>query len=229
MKTFEKWIIVHRVTRKAVLLIFVLLVLQQTSYFQDREFTSASQLLNEMRRSYGLNARDIKRLTPLVDNERLNVLRIYTWFSGDEPEYSHRVWQRMIAQRQDFEASIATDLTRAQSTALRGARSRVESQMLKLLVQDYVLYLSQSLELDIGQLDNVAFVFETENRQLYASFTRHLSDPSLLSDEMEKIEAKTQEQLRGILNTYQWRDYRSLFESDELVAFTLTSSHSKVI
>jgi len=177
---------------------------------------SASQLLHEINKSYRLNSRDIKKLTPLVDKQRRDVLQIYARFSGDEPEYSERVWQRMIVQRQDFEASIEPDLAPAQVSVLRVARTRFEGQMLKQLVDDYVMFLDRSLELESWQFDEVASLFEAANTEVCKAFTQHSSNPSLLLKEIEKIEEKTRDRLKKILNEDQWRDYEMLFEPDDV-------------
>jgi len=202
---------------KVVCLACVLVFLPEASYFQSRDVMTSSQLLNEINKSYRLNSRDIKSLAPLVDKERRDVLRIYARFSGDEPEYSERVWQRVIAQRQDFEASMATDLAPAQVSVLRVARTRFEGQMLKQLVADYVMFLDRSLELDSWQFDDVASLFEAANTQVYKAFTQHSSNPTLLLKEIERIEENIQHRMKKILNEDQWRDYKMLFEADGVV------------
>lgn len=195
----------------------VLLMLSEASYFQSRPVITSRQLLNEISKSYRLNSRDIRTLTPLVDKERRDVLRIYARFSGDEPEYSERVWQRVLAQRQDFEAGMELDLAPAQVSVLRVARTRFESQVLKQLVDDYVMFLDRSLELDSWQFDDVASLFEAANNQVYKVFTQHSSNPSMLLEEIEKIQEKTQDRMKKILNEDQWRDYKMLCEPDDIV------------
>lgn len=202
----------------AVVGLLVLLFLPQASSAQSKEDFGVNELISTVKKRFDLSSRDVKSIRPLVNQENRNVLEIYARFSGDEPEYSERVWQEIMVRRSAFESDIDRNLTGRQKSALRAARTAMEQRILNYLVQDFVGFLGAFLDLSDWEFSDVKKVFELENERKYQLIAAHLSHPARLKTEMEKVSRETERRLRQLLSPDQWRDYLSLMESPRLTA-----------
>jgi hypothetical protein len=211
---------------RASFLILILFLLPRESYPQRNEVFGVTNLINDVKKRFKLSALDVKSIKPLINEENKNVLQIYVRFSGDEPEYSRRVWREMIERRRDFEAGIRPDLTKRQRAALRAARTGMERRILNYLVDDYVSFLARFLDLNEWEFEDVQDLFESESKRTYQVMTDYLSDPGLLQMEIERITEETDSRMQKILTGEKWRDYRTLGQPDAPVAFFLSEIDS---
>ncbi|MEO8572475.1 MAG: hypothetical protein ABI481_00780 [Pyrinomonadaceae bacterium] len=190
----------------------MLMLLPQPSYSQNKEDFEVSNLIKNVKERFHLNSRDVGSIRPLVNQENRKVLEVYARFSGDQPEYSDRVWQEIVLRRREFESGVGFNLTPRQKSALRAARAAIEEKILGYLVEDFVRFLAAYLELRDWELASVQKVFELENEKKYRVLSRHFSDTLALNMEMEKISQESDDLLRSLLDRDKWRGYLSLVE-----------------
>ena len=207
--------------------LLVLCLLPQVVYLQSKDDFGVNKMIRDVKKQYHLSTRDLKSLRPLINQENRNVFEIYVRFSGDEPEYSGRVWQEIISRRRGFESNILQDLSVRQRSALRAARTAMERRIMNYLVQDFVSFLGDVLELRDWEYTKAQELFETESTKKYLLIAAHLSEPVLLQTEMEKISKDTERHLQKLLSAEQWRGYRDLTESAKLIALLQPGSLSE--
>src|SRR5688572_27659765 len=61
-------------------------------------------IMRDVKQQFRLSSNEMKSIGPIITQENRKVLEIYARFSGDELEYSHRLWRELITQRYDFES-----------------------------------------------------------------------------------------------------------------------------
>src|SRR5436190_8458535 len=126
----------------------LLIFLPQPVFSQRTDILEVKVLKNEIRNRYSLSERELLKIEPLIDQEGRKLIKMYVRFSGDEAEYSSRVWDQVIEDRSSFEQSLAPTLSKRQKEAVRSARSRMEKKVLGYLVDDYLNLLVQLLDLN---------------------------------------------------------------------------------
>ena len=177
---------------------------------QDGDFFNVSTIMRDVKSQYKLNRTDLRRIAPLVENENFDVLMIYVRFGGNEPDYSRAVWHDVVSRRTDFEARLDGKLTARQRSALRSARTALERRVLEFLIDDYLFFVSDILELDGLELEAVEHLFNKEIRKKHTLILKNLRWPALLQLELEKAGTETDTWLTRILTPEQIRIYRSV-------------------
>lgn len=201
----------------AAALLLVILV-PQPVYLQDKDDFGINKLISDVKKRFKLTSRDVSSIRPFLNNENKNVLSIYARFSGDEPEYSDRLWQQIVERRREFESDSRPKLIQRQKAALREARTRMERRILTYLIEDYVDFLGHVLNLDEWEFNDVEDLLVSESNQRCRLIKSHWTDPVLLQAEMEKISRETEAKMQKLLSAEQWRDYRSLTKPAEQIA-----------
>ncbi len=201
-----------------VLMHVLIFGLGQAATAQRNDLFDVKKITNDVKSRFNLSSRDVKAIQPVIDSENKKVFKIYTRFSGDEPEYSPRVWRQIVEDRMGFESGLGADLTSKQREAVRSARSRMEKRVVDYLVYDYVNYLSQLLELTEFEFNDVNDVFQSESETKRRLITPHIQSPARLQKEIDKVTDETEKKLRRILSPDQWRDYLEFTSSFKLIA-----------
>ena len=196
---------------------FVLLTPQNVSCQRD-DILEVKALKKEIRTRFSLTERELLRIEPLIDQEGRKLVKMYVRFTGDEPEYSSRVWDQVIEDRTSFEISLASTLTRKQKDAVRSARFRMEKKVLQYLVDDYMNLLIQLLDLSDFQTSSLSALFESDCTKKTQLVTVRLIDIPRLQKEIEHVSDTTETSLRRILTADQWRMFCKFRESGTLVA-----------
>jgi hypothetical protein len=203
---------------KLGVLILSTFAIPQTAYFQNANLFEVKNLTSDIKHRFHLSPRDVKAIERLIDKENRSIVKIYARFSGSEPEYSTRLWRLVIDDRLAFESGIEPALTKVQKGALRSARARMESRLLEYLVRDYVGFLSQLLELDDLESDDVADLYNADVAKRCRLLVTHSSNPAMLQKEMENLTHETERKLRKILSEEHWKYYRELTEPIKAIA-----------
>ena len=204
----------------ALLLIhlFLLLAAAHSVPAQSSQQFDVKTITNDVKNRYKLNAHDVRAIQPLIDSENKKVVKIYARFCSNEPEYSARVWMQFVEERLSFESGLSTRLTAKQKEALRSARSRMERRVVGYIVNDYVGFLSQVLELSDFEFNDVHNVFESESGRKLWAISDYLNNPTRLEKALDEISNETDAKLRRILSPDQWQSYLELTNSFTLIA-----------
>lgn len=180
-----------------------------------------STVIRDVKKRFKLSVRDVECIRPILNIENTGVLKMYIRFSQPEPDYSDRVWRELIVNRSTFESALRPYLSKRQDSALRAARAELEKRILDYLVQDFVEFLGEILYLDALEFSEVRWILEKENKRKYQLIHNHLSDPTRLTAEMEKITRATRLEMETILSDEQLRTFRALTEPPEPIALLL--------
>src|SRR5688572_10277688 len=90
----------------ALLVVVVLLAAPRPGLSQNHNMFEVKKLKVEIKNRFHLTVRDLKTIEPIIDNENRKFMKIYARFSGDEPEYSIRVWRQLVDDRLGFEKGM---------------------------------------------------------------------------------------------------------------------------
>ena len=185
---------------------------------QKGDFFSVSSIMRDVKSQFKLNRGDVLRLGPMIENENFDVLMIYVRFGGDEPEYSRAIWRDVISRRTEFEGRLDPKLTNTQRSALRSARTALERRVLEFLIQDYLFFVSNVLQLDGLELEAIEHLFNKEIERKHKLVFNNLKRNSFLQAELEKANLETESWLARILTPEQLRIYRSIsLQEDNLI------------
>ena len=200
---------------------FVLILLMLAPgmlHAQKGDFFSVSSIMRDVKSQFKLNRGDVLRLGPMIENENFDVLMIYVRFGGDEPEYSRAIWRDVISRRTEFEGRLDPKLTNTQRSALRSARTALERRVLEFLIQDYLFFVSNVLQLDGLELEAIEHLFNKEIERKHKLVFNNLKRNSFLQAELEKANLETESWLAKILTPEQLRIYRSIsLQEDNLI------------
>jgi len=196
----------------------LVLFLPQIASSQRSDILEVKALKSEIRSRFSLSDYDLVRIEPLIDQEGRKLIKIYVRFSGDEPEYSSRVWDQVIEDRISFELSLAPTLSKRQKEAVRSARYRMEKKVLAYLVDDYMNLLVQTLELSDFQSSEMSELFASDCTKKTQLISLRLSDIPRLQKELEFASEMTEISMKRIMTVEQWRMYRQLKENSTPVA-----------
>ena len=201
----------------AALCCLVLFLPQQASA-QRNDILEVKALKNEIRTRFSLSERDLVRIEPLIDQEGRKLLKTYVRFTGDEPEYSSRVWDQVIEDRTGFEFGLAPSLSKRQKEAVRSARYRMEKKVLGYLIDDYMNFLVQVLDLSSFQSTEMSELFASDFTKKTQLISLRLSDVPRLQKELDFVSEVTEITLKRIMTTDQWRMYGKLKENGTPIA-----------
>ena len=84
--------------------------------------------------------------------------------------------------------------------------------MLSILVEDYVEFLAELLELEDWQFDEVSNAFDWDRKQKQAAVNRNLADLPALYRELAGLSIQTEWSLRQILTSEQFKELKSKLE-----------------
>jgi hypothetical protein len=207
-----------RFAYSAVALCCLMLLFPQDASSQRTDILEVKALKSEIRTRFSLSERDLVRIEPWIDQEGKKLIRMYVRFSGDEAEYSSRVWDQVIEDRASFELSLAPTLSRRQKEAVRSARSRMEKKVLRYLVDDYLNLLGQLLDLSDFQSSEIADLMDSDSTKKTQLIALRLGDVPHLQKELEYVTQTTELSLKRILTSDQWRMFLQLKENSTPVA-----------
>lgn len=196
----------------------LVLFLPAAAFSQRNDILEVKALKSEIRSLFSLSDRDLVRIEPLIDQEGRKLIKMYVRFTGEEAEYSSRVWDQVIEDRSTFEMSLATTLSRRQKVAVRSARVRMEKKVLGYLVDDYLNLLAQVLDLSDFQSNEVAELYESDWTKKTQLIALRLGDVPRLQKELEYVSETTELSLKRILTSEQWRMFCQLRENSTPVA-----------
>ena len=195
-----------------ILSVLLLLFGTSTASSQGHDLLGVRGLMPRLKKTYKLTSADVASLTPLVRQENVEMLTLYLRFSKDPPEYSERVWIQIIELRLRSEKQSATDLSRRRRSALLTASRMLERRMLTILVEDYVEFLAEYLELEDWQFDEVSNAYDWDRKQKLAVMNKHTGDLSALHRELAAITAHTEWNIRQVLTSEQLKELRLMLE-----------------
>jgi hypothetical protein len=193
----------------AIVLLSVLL-LQTNFYGQNNEFFEIKSIIRDVKLRFELSPADLHRLGPLIQKENQEVLVIYSRFDGNEEGYPVDLWREVIRRRNDFESRINTGFKPREQAALRTARTALERRVLSYLVDDYINFLADVLELDNLQLEAVGKYLTRESSRKHLMIVKALSRPALLQAQLDIVAKETDRVMEIVLTHEQYRIYQTL-------------------
>jgi len=199
-------------TIRAALLVVLILFGADSVNAQGPDILGLRGLMPRLKKTYKLTSSDVESLTPLIRQENVEMLILYLRFSKDPPEYSDRVWMQIIELRRRFDTNWAAGLTGRHRSALVAASRVLERRMLMILVEDYVDFMAEQLELDDWQFDEVNKAFEWDRKQRQAAVNKHIANLPALHREFAAIAAQTEWSLRRIMTPEQLKELRLMAE-----------------
>ena len=195
-----------------ILSVLLLLLGTNTASSQGHDLLGVRGLIPRLKKTYKLTSADVASLTPLVSQENVEMLTLYLRFSRDPPEYSERVWIQIIELRHRFEKPSANGVSNRRRSALLAASRMLERRMLSILVEDYVEFLAELLELEDWQFDEVSNAFDWDRKQKQAAVNRNIADLPALYRELAGLSIQTESNLRQILTSEQFKELKSTLE-----------------
>ena len=179
---------------------------------QGHDILGVRGLMPRLKKTYKLTSADVASLTPLIKQENVEMLTLYLRFSKDPPEYSERVWIQIIELRQRSDMQSGTGLSGRRRSALMAASRMLERRMLTILVEDYVEYLAEYLELEDWQFDEVSNAFDWDRKQKLTAVNKQTRDLTALHRELAAVTAHTEWSIRNVLTSEQLKELRRLLE-----------------
>ena len=206
----------HGVERWLMVFIFlpIAFLTPSSGNAQNNHLFAVNPIIRDVKAQLRLNVQDVRLVAPLIEQENRDVLLIYARFDSDEPEYSPALWKEVVNRRLEFESRSGTNLTNRQKAALRIARTALERRVLGILVDDYIYFLVDALELTDLQTEGVDYLLKIDCRKKHRSIINHYMSPAFLEAEIKMIDGDTDTKMRDILSPVQLRIYHSLYGPD---------------
>ena len=195
-----------------VLLVALLLLGANSANSQGPDILGVRGLMPRLKKTYKLTTADVASLAPLIRQENVEMLILYLRFSKDPPEYSDRVWMQIIELRGRSDTNWATGLTGRHRSALVAASRVLERRMLTILVEDYVDFMAENLDLDDWQFDEVTKAFVWDRKQRQAAVNKNIANLPVLHREFAAIAAQTEWSLGRIMTPEQLKELRLMAE-----------------
>jgi hypothetical protein len=199
---------------RAFVVLLPVFLIASPVYAQNNRLFAVKSIITDVKTQLRLSTADLRLVGPLIEQENRDVLIIFARFDDDEPEYSPALWQDVIDRRADFETRLRANLTSRQKSALRIARAALERRILGILVDDYIYFLVDTLELNDLQAEGVDYLLKRDCRKKHLSIiNRHASRVSLQA-EIKMIDEETGSKIKDVLSPVQLRIYQSLYAAD---------------
>lgn len=199
----------------------MLLLLFLSQNATSQQFFDVKSVIQDVQKRFRLSPVDLQHISPLIQKDNSDLLVIYERFGGSEPEYSPALWEKIVDQRRDFDARIASRLTGKQASAVRAARRSLETRILGRIVDDYVDFLVVYLELEALEVEAVEHLFQKERGTKHQLVLKYLDRPEVLSRELSALSDRTEFWLGKILTPEQKRLYDALSEPDNTMVAAL--------
>jgi len=194
----------------SIAFLFLILFITNHIAYSQFELADLSSVVRDVKIRYNLTKTDVRRIRPMIERENEDVILIYTRYEGSTPGYSATLWREMIRRRNGFEARLNIDLTARGKSAVRAARTEMEARLLGVLVDEYVYFLDEWLELNPFQFAVADDLLKTENRIKHRLVVQYLNAPEVLEQELNRISDATNSKMARILLPSQIRLYREL-------------------
>src|SRR5215203_1633465 len=150
---------------KLIIILFILLIIPTPANSQDYSVFNFRTIIKAVKVKYKLTVKDIDLLLPLIKQENFEILAIYSRFDVSQNGFSETLWYDITARRCEFETRIKGKFTKRQESVLQAVRKEMEAQILNLLVESYISFLGDYLELE-------HFQFESIGNLLYDEYKR---------------------------------------------------------
>jgi hypothetical protein len=168
---------------------------------------------------FGLNHRQLSELSPFIQLEVKRLQTAYIAYNDQDTDdfmlawREPEIWLKLMSNRRDIESGMKDTFSKPQANAMRAACSKMEGEMLTLLLEDQVDLLSAELELGAEQSDKVNWIL-SKNNSKKQRILANASQTNLRSFRQD-IEAVTEEaefEMAEVLTPEQQRDYDRLIE-----------------
>jgi hypothetical protein len=191
-----------------ILVLIVTVFAAQAFAFGDDDdpLFQTGDLERELSTRFGLKAKEIKALRPLIRMDNRNSVLLYVKASDDHETDYMFLWEKVRRAHAEFEASISPKLSRKDKEVLKAAHVEFESRILTLWRDDYTSLLTQVLELDTVQQGMVNMIFDLERLHRHDLILRTGS----INSEWDALTRRRDAELIRLLRKEQIRAYRSL-------------------
>jgi hypothetical protein len=178
----------------------------------DDPLFQTGDLERELSMRFGLKAREINALRPLIRMDNRNSVLLYVKAADDHEADYMFLWEKVRRGHTEFEAAISSKLSRKDRDVLKAAHVEFESRILSLWLDDYTSLLTQVLELDTVQQGMVAAVLDVERLRRHALILRTGEYAGKNSAEWDELTRQRDGELIRLLRKEQIRAYRSLVD-----------------
>lgn len=203
---------------KLIIILFILLIIPTAAKSQDYSVFNLRNIIKAVKVKYNLSVKDINLLLPLIKQENFEILAIYLRLDVSQNGYSETLWDNIITRRYEFETRIKGKFTKHQESILQAVRGEMEAQILSLLVESYISFLGDYLELDHFQLEGIGDLLNGDYKRKHQLIIRKSSNVPLLQNEIEKINRQTESGIEKIISPAQLRLYLMLSDQNEYIA-----------
>jgi hypothetical protein len=210
----------HRPRGHKVIVVFVALVFLLTAAFASAQTsrTGSKNRSKTLELRFGLTSRQVRALSPLIEQEIKKLQIVYAAYNEQDDEdfmlgwNESDIWLKLILNRKDIETGMKGLFTVRQADAMRRAASRMEGEMLSMLLDDQVGMLSEELDLRPEQGDqlNAAISRSNKKKQLLLSDMPVQSDSKLFLEKLALISADADANVSRLLTPEQRSDYAAL-------------------
>ncbi len=161
---------------------------------------------------FGLKAKEINALRPLIRLDNRNSVLLYVKASDDHEADYMFLWDKVRRAHNEFDGSISLKLSHKDKEVLKAAHVEFESRILTLWLDDYTSLLTQVLELDTIQQGLVRAVFDAERMHRHALILGSGSSYGAFNAEWDDLSRQRDGALIKLLRKEQIRSYRSLID-----------------
>lgn len=174
--------------------------------------------IQRLQSRFGLSSREFQELSPFIQEEMRELQTVYTKYNDQDGENfmlawrAPGIWYKLMSGRTELEAEMKGKFTKAQADALRAACSKMEDQMLSLLLEDQLALLASELDLRGGQIDeiNEVIVVSNDKKQKLIADPQIQANGDLFRLKLDFVSKKTDEDIAKILTAQQLYEYEVL-------------------
>lgn len=167
---------------------------------------------------FGLSSRQLQELNPFIQEEIKELQIVYAKYNDQDGESfmlawrAPGIWYKLMSGRTELEAGMKGKFTKAQADALRAACSKMEDQMLSLLLEDQLALLAGELDLKGGQIDeiNEAIVVSNDKKQKLIADPQSQANGDVFRQKLDSVSKRTDEDIARILTVQQLYEYEVL-------------------
>jgi len=185
---------------------------------QPRRNKSKKEAAQKLQSRFGLTNQQMQELSPVIQQEIKKLQNVYAAYNDqDDEEFmlgwsDPGLWLKLKNDRKEMEAGMKGSFTPTQAEAMHKTCSKMENEMLSMLLDDQIALLSDQLELRPEQSDQVSAIIARSNKkkQDLLSVSTAQSGAGAFQERVNAISVDAENQLAKVLTPEQQTDYQDL-------------------
>jgi len=199
-------------------IILVMLFSVECVFAQHRNRKNKKESAQKLQSRLGLTNQQMQELSPVIQQEIKKLQSVYASYNDQEDEEfmlgwsTPDLWLKLKNDRRDMEAAMKGSFTAAQAEAMHKTCSKMENEMLSMLLDDQIALLSDELELRPEQSDQISAIITRSNKkkQDLLSVPAAQFSGGMFQEKVNAISVETENQIAKVLTPEQQSDYRDL-------------------